>query len=256
MIRLFKLVLFLFISLFIFALPASVRAQEQAVYRPNLSPVWPYEVSRWDSEIGAVAERYHLDPDLLASIVLMESAGIAESVSYVGAIGLMGVMPSGPNFEFRPSAEALSDPELNLSWGAAILADILAQSGGDLAAGLSAYNAGWVLVDLRVPQEYAANVLHYYGRAVAVRNSVRPEVALRWSVAVEIRQGNIAPTPFVMAQEPDAELYLFGEHVAYRYVDAAGRMREVKGYAVPLALNEEEWDSAEQIPITAYEHAK
>ena len=64
-----------------------------------------------------------------------------------------------------------------------------------------------------------------------------PEIASQWTVALEIRQGNV-PTEslLVLGQQPISGLHIYGEHIVYDYVDTSGRALYVKGYAVPVAL--------------------
>jgi hypothetical protein len=203
---------------------------------PPLSPYWDRSINQWATQIGIVARSYGLDPDLIASVVNAESNGIPDGVSYMGAVGLMGVMPTGPGMEWRPTSDELTDPTTNLTWGGAILADIIRQSGGDIYAALAAYNGGWAYANSRVPQDYAAHVLNDYGRAVAVRSGVSPDMAAQWTVAIEIKRGNIPPESLLLYRRPLSGLRTYGEHVVYRYTDEEGRSYYVKGYAVPLVL--------------------
>lgn len=201
-----------------------------------LSPVWDAGVRRWATHIAALSGAYGLDPDFIAAVIRAESLGDQYGVSYAGAVGLMGVMPKGPGFESRPSAEELKDPGRNLRWGVSILTQIIRQSGGDVNSALSAYNGGWDGVDSLVPRAYAAGVLNYYGRAVAARNGVSPDIAKRWTIALEIHGGNISSDPVILPQQPVSGLRMYGEHVLYSYVTPEGQLYYVKGYAVPLAL--------------------
>jgi hypothetical protein len=215
--------------------PASEKAQQE---QPNaLSPIWPSTISQWSSYISTLAEMNGLDPDFVAAIVHEESNGNPQAISRVGAVGLMGVMPAGPGLEWRPEAQELSDPLINLRWGVAIIAEIIRQSGGDIFAALAAYAGGWDQVDSRVTREYAARVLHNYGRAVAARNQISPDIAAQWTIAIEIRHGDV-PTErlLVLGEQPVSGLQTYGEHTVYRDVDEMGRAYYVIGYAVPVAL--------------------
>ncbi len=88
--------------------------------------------------IGRTAERYGLDALLLASVIEAESSFNPEVVSIKGAVGLMQVMPETAGLE----AEALMEPDANLTAGAAYLSHLLALYQGDLELALAAYNAG------------------------------------------------------------------------------------------------------------------
>lgn len=205
--------------------------------RPReLSPVWNLNVRRWTSEILAEARKSGLDPDFIAAVVQEESNGDQFAVSRMGAVGLMGVMPAGPGLEGRPPAERLFDPALNLDWGVAILASVIRQSGGDIYAALAAYSGGWHQTSLRVPQEYARRVLHVYGRAVAARANVSPSIASRWTIAAEIRYGNVPIEPLILNDQPLSGLRLYGEHILFYSAGDGGPDYYVVGYAVPVAI--------------------
>jgi hypothetical protein len=203
-----------------------------------LSPYWPDAIHDWSSLIGPVAYEYGLDPDFVAAVVKAESNGVNSAVSHVGAVGLMGIMPSGPGMEWRPSTEELANPGLNLDWGVAILTEILNDAGGDLYAALAAYSAGWEHVNRQVPQRYAADVLDDYGRAIAARSGVSPSIATRWTIAVEIRRGHVpqGSEPLILGQQPVSGLHLYGEHVIYQATGEFDPGLFIKGYAVPVAL--------------------
>ncbi len=201
-----------------------------------LAPVWRSNIRQWSRNIQRVAKKHQLDPDLIAAVVLAESHGDPAAISVVGAVGLMGIMPVEAGFSWRPTTEALKDPYTNLDWGTAILADILRQAGGDLYTALAAYNGGWYQIDGRVPQGYAAEVLHYYGQAVAARSGVSPDIASEWSVAVKITRGNIPPETLLLGKQPYGDLMTVGEHLLIDYVDDRGQALYVRAFAVPIGL--------------------
>ncbi len=202
----------------------------------TLSPIWPPVIRQWSPLIIREAQANGLDPDFIAAIIDAESNGDDQVVSYAGAVGLMGVMPTGPGLEWRPSTETLKDPEINVNWGVAILAKILQQSGGDITAALAAYSGGWDQANRGVPKRYARQVLNNYGRAVAFRENISPEIASEWTVATEITRGHIPAESLILSDQPLSGLWKYGEHVVYNYVDQDGRAYYVKGFAVPLAL--------------------
>lgn len=209
----------------------------QAAPGPNqtaqLSSYWGYNVSRWGEEINLAAGRYGIDPDLIAAVILVESGGQSGVISSMGAVGLMGIMPSGPGFEFRPNAQQLLNPYTNINWGAAIFADIVQQSGGDIIAALAAYNGGWEYASRSVPRNYATQTLDHYARAVAVRSGISANLAPQWTIALEIGRGNIPVEPLVLGQ-PVINPQMIGQHVVYDHIDASGRSYYVKAYAVPI----------------------
>ena len=135
---------------------------------PSLSPYWNYAVNRWEPIILRYAGERSLDPDLVAAVIWKESMGRPWEQGPAGAVGLMGVMP----FDWRPSAEELENPWTNLFWGARALAHTIRDGKGDLYYSLAAYNGGWDKIHSRGTRRYAAAVLDYYARAVAVRNGL------------------------------------------------------------------------------------
>ena len=233
-------VLLLFISLINANLPP-VAASNQQQSSQLLSSHWSNNIQQWGGEIVLLAEAYGLDPDLIAAVVKEESNGRSQAVSPAGAVGLMGVMPREAGLDWRPTAEELTYPGTNLRWGVAILADTLRQSGGDLYVALAAYTGGWERVNQRVPQAYAANVLNNYAQAIAVRNGVSPDIAARWSIAVDIRHGHVplnaaTSEPTLLGLQPSAEtpLFYYGEHLLFNTVTESGQVFSITGYAVPL----------------------
>jgi hypothetical protein len=219
--------------------PAPIhQSQPTAETFSYLSPYWPQSIQRWGALIYKMAYLNGLDPDFVAAIVSAESSGRPDGVSEEGAVGLMGIMPRGrPGLELRPSAEQLLDPNLNMRWGTNILVDILQQTGGDVAAALSAYNAGWYNMHDPIPQQYTAKVLDEYGRALAAQAGTSPHIASQWTVAIEMRRGYVPPSHLlVFGQSPHGEMASYGEQVIFDYVSADGTPYYVRGHAVPLIM--------------------
>ncbi|MFZ1400286.1 MAG: transglycosylase SLT domain-containing protein [Candidatus Promineifilaceae bacterium] len=202
-----------------------------------LSPMWGPTITQWSTYIGVLADMYGLDPDFIAAVVNEESNGSTDGVSYMGAVGLMGVMPQGPGLEWRPTTEELMIPSVNLRWGVSILAEVVRQAGGDLASALAAYSGGWENAGSTVPQAYASRVLNNYAQAVLIRQGLSPEIATQWTIAVEIDKGYVPHESFlVLGEQPVSGLYTYAPHRVYDYVDDYGRSYFINGYAVPVAL--------------------
>lgn len=231
---------FLLFALFFVLLAPIPHAKAQAdpePPEPTLSPMWKPIIQQWSSYVNTLADSNGLDPDLIAAVIHEESNGDPNVVSHAGAVGLMGVMQTGPGLEWRPSQEELKNPMVNLRWGVAILAEIIKQSGGDLYAALAAYSGGWDQVNSRVPRKYAASVLDNYGRAVLMRNGLSPDIAAQWTIAIEMRRGNVPNTSLlVLGDQPLSGLHTYAEHVIVDYVDDTGQSLFIKGYVVPVAL--------------------
>jgi hypothetical protein len=102
-----------------------------------LSPIFTPEVRHWAGNISAWADAYQLDPNLVATVMQIESCGLPSAVSSAGAQGLFQVMP----FHFSPE-EDMREPDTNARRGLAYLALGLARAGGNVALALAGYNGG------------------------------------------------------------------------------------------------------------------
>ena len=118
------------------SLPSAPQAANPS--RPlAVSPVFTPEVRRWEPEIQAWAAAYSLDPNLVATVMQIESCGDPQAVSGSGAQGLFQVMP----FHFAAD-ENMLDPETNAARGLGYLARALELSSGQVGLALAGYNGG------------------------------------------------------------------------------------------------------------------
>lgn len=98
--------------------------------------------------IEEVADRYDVDPYLVAAVVRTESGYDPNAVSHVGAVGLMQLMPDTAAWivELRTwkggAHPELTDPDDNLALGTCYLAFLIEHFDGDRRAAVAAYNAG------------------------------------------------------------------------------------------------------------------
>jgi soluble lytic murein transglycosylase len=107
---------------------------------------------RHEDVIRQQAAEKHLDPALIAGVIYQESK-FRNQTSHAGARGLMQITPETARFIARRSGgtrfhEAdLSDPQINISYGAYYLRYLVDRYGGNQTLAIAAYNAGQANVD-------------------------------------------------------------------------------------------------------------
>jgi len=153
----------------------------------SLSPYWGPSIARWDSLIAHYAGMRGLDPDLVASIIYEESAGLPNQVSVVGAVGLMQIMPKETGFTWRPEKSELLKPSVNLSWGTRTFSQVVQQAEGSLSRALAAYNGGWEQEHVRAPKIFSGKVLDHYARAIAARAGYQARSMKAWTLVLDIQ---------------------------------------------------------------------
>jgi hypothetical protein len=213
----------------------------------SLSEYWPYKIQQWDTLILQEAERRHLDPDFLASLVWMESRGDPQAVGPVGAVGLMQVMPKEAGFTWRPSKEELMDPGINLYWGTRTLATVVRQGKGDIFNSLAAYNGGWDQVMYRGPTIFASTILRDYAHAVATRLHIEGT----WSAFFAVRGQQIGGPIRVVGSDRE-DVYLYGE---YNWTpEGVPVIPDVAPTAVAAECEDEETGRAFVVGVWFYDH--
>jgi len=118
--------------------------------------------------INHASSRYHLDPDLVNSVIHAESGFDPHAVSSKGARGLMQLMPQTAS---RLGVTDSFDPGANVEGGTRYLRALLERYNFDLIKALAAYNAGPQRVDQYhgVPpyyqtQAYVAGIIRDFNR--------------------------------------------------------------------------------------------
>jgi hypothetical protein len=103
----------------------------------NLSGLFTPEVLFWRKKIIGWSENTGLDPNLIATVMQIESCGDPRALSSAGAMGLFQVMP----FHFNASDDPY-EPETNALRGMAYLRQSLDASNGDARLAFAGYNGG------------------------------------------------------------------------------------------------------------------
>jgi soluble lytic murein transglycosylase-like protein len=89
--------------------------------------------------VRAASGTYHLDPDLVNSVIRAESGFNVRAVSPKGAQGLMQLMPQTAS---QLGVQNAFDPQANVEGGTRYLRELLERYDFDLIKALAAYNAG------------------------------------------------------------------------------------------------------------------
>lgn len=97
------------------------------------------KISKYESIVQDTARKYNLSPQLLKSIIAVESAGNHRAISPAGAKGLMQLIDSTARYV---GVRNVFDPAENIEGGAKYLREMLNTFDGNLELALAAYNAG------------------------------------------------------------------------------------------------------------------
>jgi soluble lytic murein transglycosylase-like protein len=123
---------------------------------PTLSTVFTPEVQYWAPKIMQWSQQYGVDPDILATVIQLESCGDWQAGSGAGAQGLFQVMP----FHFAPG-EDMHDPDTNARRGIEYLKGGLIRADGHVGLAMAGYNGGWGVIDLGWGGWYRETRLYY-----------------------------------------------------------------------------------------------
>jgi hypothetical protein len=111
-------------------------AREANVNSPGLAPLFTPQVLHWEEKILTWSAQKGLDPNLVATVMQIESCGDPKARSNAGAMGLFQVMP----YHFQ-AGENPYHPPTNAKRGLAYLKQSQAK-GGNIKLTLAGYNGG------------------------------------------------------------------------------------------------------------------
>src|ERR1700692_461742 len=146
-----------------------VAIEPEEVFTPIVVPVKPGALAQnaqFGQFIQSAATRFHVDADLISSVIAIESNFNPKAVSRKNARGLMQLIPGTAN---RLGVRNVFDPAENIDAGTRYLGELLHRYDNDLILALAAYNAGPERVQKygRVPpfpetMSYVKKVKHTY----------------------------------------------------------------------------------------------
>jgi transglycosylase-like protein with SLT domain len=154
-------------------LPAAPPAPSFPATAParTMTPAAP--VADLNQVVNSASAAYHLDPDLVNSVIHAESGFNARAISPKGAQGLMQLMPSTAN---ELGVNNAFNPQQNVGGGSRYLRELLERYNFDLVKALAAYNAGPERVDqyrgvppFRETRAYVARIIKDYNRKIAAQ---------------------------------------------------------------------------------------
>jgi len=148
--------------------PDSDPAKAQSVQTGRAKPEPAKPAPPLTDVVASASAAYHLDPDLVNSVIHAESGFNAHAVSPKGARGLMQLMPETAN---HLGVSDAFDPQDNVTGGSRYLRELLERYNFDLVKALAAYNAGPERVEqyrgvppFRETRAYVAKIVHEYNK--------------------------------------------------------------------------------------------
>jgi soluble lytic murein transglycosylase-like protein len=164
--------------------------------------------------VDSASAAYHLDPDLVNSVIHAESGFNSHAVSPKGARGLMQLMPGTAN---QLGVNDAFDPQSNVTGGSRYLRELLERYNFDLVKALAAYNAGPERVEhyrgvppFHETQAYVARIVHEYNqkKIAQEREAKQKQVASKTKSAAHshlkpstMKPGTPKPAPTTIAAQ-------------------------------------------------------
>ena len=148
------------VSLIMIAILSQVKitaeaAEPQVVVDTQIALLFTPEVRYWEQKIITWSEEWTLDPNLIATVMQIESCGNPSALSSAGAMGLFQVMP----YHFSDNENPYK-PNINARRGLSFLKQTLEARAGEPRLGLAGYNAG--ITGAKQPeQNWPAETIRY-----------------------------------------------------------------------------------------------
>ncbi len=139
------------------------KPQEVEINRKKIASAFTPSVQYWNDSIQRWALVSGLDPDLLATVIQIESCGDPDAISRSGAMGLFQVMPFNFPKEAQKDPQRMLNTELNASIATQILKKLLDKTKKDVLLALAAYNGGNVVLNNpNNPEKWPEETRRYY----------------------------------------------------------------------------------------------
>ena len=157
----------------------------------EIAPLFTPQVQYWGQDIVRWSNNNGIDPNLMATIMQIESCGHPTVSSRAGAQGLFQVMP----FHFHAGEEML-DPNTNALRSAIFIRECTAYANGDVGLILACYNGG-PSVTQRSFDQWPAETKRYYvwGLGIyvdAIHNMPESQTLDQWLLAGGVNLCNSA----------------------------------------------------------------
>jgi soluble lytic murein transglycosylase-like protein len=153
--------------------------------------------------VNTASAAYHLDPDLVNSVIHAESGFNSHAVSPKGARGLMQLMPGTAS---QLGVNDVFDAQANVEGGSRYLRELLERYNFDLIKALAAYNAGPERVEkyrgvppFRETRAYVARIVHEYNtKKIAQEKEAKRKQILAKQISAKTTTKTQGPTPTVV----------------------------------------------------------
>jgi soluble lytic murein transglycosylase-like protein len=144
-------------------LSSAARTIRRALTPPGqIAPLFTPEIDYWREDIARWSQQHNADPNMLATIMQIESCGHPNISSYAGAQGLFQVMP----FHFADGENQI-DPDTNAMRGASFINQCIGWANGDLGLALACYNGGPSILS-KSYQQWSDQTQRYYKWGVGI----------------------------------------------------------------------------------------
>jgi len=144
--------------------PVPTNSSPNIVSTGSISTIFSPEIQYWGASIQAWATAAGLDPNLVATVMQIESCGDPRALSPAGAMGLFQVMPG----HFTASDDPYN-PDTNAARGLAYLKRSMATANGDARLALAGYNGGIGVIG-RSESSWRLETQHYAKVGSAIYN--------------------------------------------------------------------------------------